>query len=102
MELFLVQNFEHVFIWNFCDGETYFIPLVAEAWHVVILQLDFSWSLKSRRASLVLLILKVVVDHGSDLSSLQKSIVMFRFLLFHVNSPLEIRGQYLLESTCNC
>ena len=43
--------------------------------------------------------LEVVMDHVGDLSSFQEPIVLLCLFLFHVDSPLEVCIQYLLEST---
>ena len=95
MGLFLVQNFQCVFFFrNFCQSH-----LVSKVCALSFFKWTLKRSLKSRRASLVALILKVVTDHVSDLSSFQESIVLLCLFLFHVDAPLEVCNQYLLEGT---
>ena len=56
-------------------------------------------SLKSSRAWPVPLIVKLSWIVLAQLSSFQESIVLLCLLLYHVDSPLEVSGQQLLEST---
>ena len=46
---------------------------------------------------LVPLIIEVVIDLVSELSSFQEPIVLLFLSLFHVDSPLEVSGQQLLK-----
>ena len=93
-----MQPVQHIFFGDLSDGEKYFAPLVVEALHVVILHWTPNRSWKSRRVSTDL---RVAMDHVDSLSSFQESIVLFCLLLFHVDSPLEVSGQQLIEGTRN-
>ena len=84
---------------TFAHGERYFVPFGVEALHVVILELDSQVVGEVKKSSACSAGLEIIKDHVSDVSPIQESIVLLCLLLFHVESPLEIWCQQLLEST---
>ena len=71
------------------------VPLRVEALHVLVLRLDFYQLAEVKKSFACSAGLEMVIDHVSDLSSSQESIVHLRLLLFHVESPLEIISNFL-------
>ena len=69
MGLFLVQNFQYVFIGNFCHGEKYFAPLGVGASYIVFLPQDSQQIVEGKKSFACSTDLEVVLDRVIDLSS---------------------------------
>ena len=63
-------------------GEKYFVSFGVDALQVVILQLDSHLLVDVKKSFACCTDLELVIDHVSDLSSLQESIVLLCLLLF--------------------
>ena len=94
LELFFSSKFPICLHRELCHGEKYFASLGVEDWHVVTLQPDSQKIVDVKKFGCST-DLEVVIDHVSDLSSIQEAMVLLCLLLFHVYS------QQLLESTRN-